>query len=101
MDMKGKTIIAKNYRGLIRFSLLLRIFLSFLLIFSFPFTLKFPVPSYLCLVFVTGDIPMNVAERFSLYIQEKEELELRPVFTIDGVTFVYVKVARHIPDFLL
>ena len=36
---------------------------------------------------------MNVAERFSLYIQEKEEIELRPVFTIDGVTFLYVKVA--------
>lgn len=34
---------------------------------------------------------MNVAERFSLYIQEKEEIELRPVFTIDGVTFLYVK----------
>lgn len=52
MDLKGKVIISRNYRG---------------------------------------DIPMTAAERFSLYIQEKEEVELRPVFSIDGLTFVYVK----------
>ena len=38
-----------------------------------------------------GDIPMSVSERFSLHIQEKEEMELRPVFTEDGVTYVYIK----------
>ena len=53
MDLKGKVIISKNYRG---------------------------------------DIPMSVADRFSLYIQEKDEMELRPVFTVDGVTYVYIKV---------
>lgn len=52
MDVKGKVIIARNYRG---------------------------------------DIPMNVSERFSLHIQEKDEMELRPVFTEDGITFVYIK----------
>lgn len=30
--------------------------------------------------------------RFSLHIQEKDEMELRPVFTEDGITFVYIKV---------
>ena len=34
--------------------------------------------------------------RFALYIQEKEESELRPVFTDEGVTFVYIKVGRDI-----
>eukprot|EP01038_Epipyxis_sp_PR26KG_P010148 gene10148-13651_t len=38
-----------------------------------------------------GDIPMTVADRFSLYIQEKDEMELRPVFTDEGITFVYIK----------
>ena len=42
--------------------------------------------------FSSGDIPMTCAERFSLYIQEREEIELRPVFTIEGVTYIYVKV---------
>ena len=53
MDLKGKVIISRNYRG---------------------------------------DVPLNVAERFSLYVQEKDEVEMRPVFTIDGLTFVYIKV---------
>ncbi|CAM9141733.1 unnamed protein product [Ectocarpus fasciculatus] len=52
MDLKGKVIISRNYRG---------------------------------------DIPLNVAERFSLYVQEKDEVEMRPVFSIDGLTFVYIK----------
>lgn len=52
MDVKGKVIISRNYRG---------------------------------------DIPMSVSERFSLYIQEKDEMELRPVFTDEGVTYVYIK----------
>jgi hypothetical protein len=34
---------------------------------------------------------MTCSVRFSLYIQEKEEMELRPVFTEDGITFVYIK----------
>mmetsp|Transcript_11570 Transcript_11570/g.25721 ORF Transcript_11570/g.25721 Transcript_11570/m.25721 type:complete len:425 (-) Transcript_11570:219-1493(-) len=38
-----------------------------------------------------GDIPMSVVEKFSLHIQEKDEMELRPVFTEDGTTFVYIK----------
>eukprot|EP01039_Chlorochromonas_danica_P002611 gene2609-2854_t len=38
-----------------------------------------------------GDLPMSVAERFSFHIQEKEEMELRPVFTDEGITFVYIK----------
>jgi len=29
--------------------------------------------------------------RFATYIQEKEEMEQRPVFTEDGYTFVYIK----------
>ena len=89
MDVKGKTIIAKNYRGLIRFQL----FLIPLIFVPYCFFSLFFHLMRMCVVLLIGDIPMNVAERFSLYIQEKEELELRPVFTIDGVTFVYVKVA--------
>jgi AP-1 complex subunit mu len=54
MDLKGKVIISRNYRG---------------------------------------DIPMNASEKFSLHIQEKDEMELRPVFTIDGVTYAYIKVS--------
>mmetsp|Transcript_661 Transcript_661/g.1107 ORF Transcript_661/g.1107 Transcript_661/m.1107 type:complete len:425 (-) Transcript_661:126-1400(-) len=52
MDLKGKVIISRNYRG---------------------------------------DIPMNVSERFAIYIQERDEMELRPVFTDEGITFVYIK----------
>jgi hypothetical protein len=29
--------------------------------------------------------------RFATYIQEKEEMDQRPVFTEDGYTFVYIK----------
>jgi AP-1 complex subunit mu len=38
-----------------------------------------------------GDIPMAVSERFSLHIQEKDEMELRPVFTEEGITYIYIK----------
>lgn len=38
-----------------------------------------------------GDVPMSVSERFSQYIQEREESEHRPIFTEDGYTFVYLK----------
>jgi len=34
---------------------------------------------------------MNVSERFAIYIQERDEMELRPVFTDEGITFVYIK----------
>lgn len=34
---------------------------------------------------------MSVVDRFSLHIQEKDEVDLRPVFTEDGITYVYVK----------
>lgn len=52
MDLKGKVIISRNYRG---------------------------------------DIPMNVSDKFSMHIQEKDEMELRPVFVLDGVTYAYIK----------
>lgn len=54
MDLKGKVIISRNYRG---------------------------------------DIPMNVSDKFSSHIQEKDEMELRPVFSLDGVTYAYIKVS--------
>jgi AP-1 complex subunit mu len=38
-----------------------------------------------------GDIPITAVERFSLYIQENDEMDLRPVFTEEGVTYVYIK----------
>jgi AP-1 complex subunit mu len=38
-----------------------------------------------------GDVPLSVADRFAQHIQEKEEMELRPVFTIDGITYLYIK----------
>lgn len=34
--------------------------------------------------------------RFSLHIQEKDEVDLRPVFTEDGITYIYIKVS-HLP----
>lgn len=43
-----------------------------------------------------GDIPMSVSDRFSLIIQEKDETDLRPVFTEDGITYVYIKVIKYI-----
>jgi AP-1 complex subunit mu len=54
MDLKGKVIISRNYRG---------------------------------------DIPMNASDKFSLHIGEKDEMDLRPVFTLDGVTYAYIKVS--------
>mmetsp|Transcript_21932 Transcript_21932/g.21216 ORF Transcript_21932/g.21216 Transcript_21932/m.21216 type:complete len:425 (+) Transcript_21932:103-1377(+) len=38
-----------------------------------------------------GDIPMSVSEKFSMHIQEKDEMDLRPVFTEDGITYIYIK----------
>ena len=34
---------------------------------------------------------MSAVEKFSLHIQEKDEMELLPVFTEDGITYVYIK----------
>ena len=34
---------------------------------------------------------MSTVEKFSLHIQEKDEMELLPVFTEDGITYVYIK----------
>ena len=67
MDVKGKVIINRNYRG---------------------------------------DVPMSASERFdrslssiviplvrfAQYIQEKDEMDQRPIFTDDGFTFAYIKV---------
>jgi len=72
MDTKGKVIIARNYRGDIPMSVSER--------YSYDLNNKFPhiINTHFC--------------RFSLHIQEKDEMELRPVFTEDGITFVYIKV---------
>ncbi|CAN0019299.1 unnamed protein product [Sphacelaria rigidula] len=52
MDLKGKIIISRNFRG---------------------------------------DVPMSASETFSNHIQEREEMEQKPVFTVEGVTYVYVQ----------
>ena len=36
----------------------------------------------------------QIVPRFSFHIQEKDEMDLRPVFTEDGVTYVYIKVCQ-------
>ena len=42
-----------------------------------------------------GDVGSNVAERFAQYVQEREEMDLRPVFSIDdGTTYVYIKTGN-------
>merc|ERR1711959_136194 len=38
-----------------------------------------------------GDVPMTVAEKFSQYISETEEEDLRPVVVDNGIIYVYVK----------
>jgi len=53
MDLKGKVIISRNYRG---------------------------------------DVPMLTFEKFSRYIQEKEEMDQRPIFNDAGYTFASIKV---------
>ena len=52
MDLKGKIIISRNYRG---------------------------------------DIPVSATIKFNQRLQETEESEQTPVFTIDGVTYVFVR----------
>jgi AP-1 complex subunit mu len=72
MDTKGKVIIARNYRGDIPMSVAER---SVHLQLTSDASMLIPVTC-----------------RFSLYIQEKDEMELRPVFTDEGITFIYIKV---------
>jgi len=52
MDLKGKVIINRNYRG---------------------------------------DVPISASERFAQYIQEKDEMDQRPIFTENGFTYAYIK----------
>jgi len=52
MDLKGKIIISRNYRG---------------------------------------DIPHSATARFHQIVQESDQAELKPVFTVDGITYVYIK----------
>lgn len=52
MDLKGKIIISRNYRG---------------------------------------DIPLSATVKFTKKLQESEESELKPVFTIDGITYIFVR----------
>ena len=41
-----------------------------------------------------GDIPTHAIDRFSLHIQENDEADLRPVFTVDGITYIYIKCSN-------
>eukprot|EP00742_Colponemidia_sp_Colp-10_P000435 GILJ01000476.1.p1 GENE.GILJ01000476.1~~GILJ01000476.1.p1 ORF type:complete len:427 (-),score=74.81 GILJ01000476.1:190-1470(-) len=52
MDVKGKVIISRNYRG---------------------------------------DIPMTVSDRFQSRVLDEEESIVKPVFTENGVTFIWIK----------
>lgn len=52
MDLKGKIIISRNYRG---------------------------------------DIPHSATTRFHQIVQESDQADLKPVFTVDGITYVYIK----------
>lgn len=74
MDTKGKVIVARNYRG------------------DIPMNVSERYPYVICVV-VPDLNDLNARNRFSLIIQEKEESDLRPVFTEDGITFVYTKVS--------
>uniref|UniRef100_A0A7S4A224 Coatomer subunit zeta n=1 Tax=Pelagomonas calceolata TaxID=35677 RepID=A0A7S4A224_9STRA len=38
-----------------------------------------------------GDIPTSTSERFAQYIQDKDEMDQRPIFTEGGCTFAYIK----------
>jgi len=38
-----------------------------------------------------GDVPINAADRFAQYIQERDEMEQRPIFTDEGLTFAFIK----------
>jgi hypothetical protein len=55
MDLKGKIIISRDYRG---------------------------------------DIPLSATVKFSQRLQESDESEIQPVFSIDGITYVFVREAN-------
>jgi len=38
-----------------------------------------------------GDVPMSCAERFISRVMEEEELNVKPVFEEDGITYIYIK----------
>ena len=38
-----------------------------------------------------GDLPSNVAQRFTSKILEEEELNLKPIIEDEGITYIYVK----------
>ena len=42
-------------------------------------------------MFALGDVPISVIEKFALRIQEQDENEEKPVYTENGVTYVYIK----------
>jgi len=42
-----------------------------------------------------GDVPINAADRFAQYIQERDEMEQRPIFTDEGLTFAFIKAGCH------
>jgi len=52
LDLQGKILISRNYRG---------------------------------------DVPMSCAERFISRLTEREDLNIKPVFEEDGITYVYIK----------
>ncbi len=52
LDLKGKVVISRNYRG---------------------------------------DVPMSTIDKFSRHLLEDEEAQMKPVFTDDGYTFMYVR----------
>jgi len=76
MDLKGKVIICRNYRG--------------------------DVPMTTSERFVKPTIwhkPLLTDARFSRYIQEKDEMDQRPIFTDAGYTFASIKVLADTPLF--
>ena len=38
-----------------------------------------------------GDVPMNVASKFVTDLLLEEELDVKPIVEVDGVSFIYVK----------
>ena len=38
-----------------------------------------------------GDVPISSTERFAMRIQEEDEQDMKPVFSDQGVTYVYIK----------
>ena len=54
-----------------------------------------------CLLIIDEVAHIDISKllsRFSLHIQEKDEMDLRPVFTEEGITYVYIKVCFSFCD---